>query len=164
MVSEDGICVLSENSVRLLLPTQEEMRREFEYMQREHPEDELGFYLAMEHGAVSRDGRLIAVGSQDSSHLVYNDQLELIGDIGNQSEYPHYAVFSADQSKSLFSREHALSTSFVRERTGTDSRDGARFVRTQNRRRRLRTSAPTREHDESFSCSRPIARAVLRGR
>ena len=60
----------------------------------------------MEHGAVSRDGRFVAVGCQDSSHLVYDDQLELIGDIGNQSEYPHYAVFSADQSMIAFNSCH----------------------------------------------------------
>ena len=106
MVSEHGIFVLSESSARRLLPTQEQMREHFEWSKREHPEDELSLYLSMEHGAVSRDGRFVAVGCQDSSHLVYDDQLELIGDIGNQSEYPHYAVFSADQSMVAFNSCH----------------------------------------------------------
>ena len=106
MVSKHGIFVLSEGSARRLLPTPEQMREHFEWSLREHPEDDLSLYLSMEHGAVSRDGRFIAVGCQDSSHLVYNDRLELIGDIGNQSEYPHYAVFSADLSMIAFNSCH----------------------------------------------------------
>lgn len=106
MISEHGIFVLSESSARRLLPTKEQMREHFEWSKREHPEDELSLFLSMEHGAVSRDGRFVAVGCQDSSHLVYDDQLELIGDIGNQSEYPHYAVFSADQSMIAFNSCH----------------------------------------------------------
>jgi hypothetical protein len=106
MVSEHGIFVLSENSVRRLLPTTEQMREHFEWSLREHPDDDLSLFLAMEHGAVSQDGRFIAVGSQDSTHLVFNDQLQVIGNIGNQSEYPHYAVFSADQSMIAFNSCH----------------------------------------------------------
>ena len=60
----------------------------------------------MEHGAVSRDGRFIAVGHQDSSHLVFNDRLEPIGDIYGLSEYSHYAVFSADLSTIAFNSCH----------------------------------------------------------
>jgi len=106
MVSEQGIFVLSESSARRLLPTQEQMRQHVEWTLREHPKGDLSLGLSMEHGAISQDGCLIAVGCQDSSHLVFNDQLELIGDIGNLSSYPHYAVFSADQSMIAFNSCH----------------------------------------------------------
>lgn len=76
----------------------EQMKEHFEWSLKECSDDELSLYLSMEHGAISKDGKLIAVGCQDSSHLVFNDQLELVGNVGNQSEYPHYAAFSDDQS------------------------------------------------------------------
>lgn len=106
MVSGHGIFVLSENSAHRLLPTQEQMRKHFEWSLKRKPDDNLLLGLSMEHGAISRDGRLIAVGGQDSSHLVYNEQLALVGNIGNRSEYPHYAVFSADQSMIAFNSCH----------------------------------------------------------
>jgi len=70
----------------------------FEWRLSEYPEDPLSFDLAMPHGAISRDGKFIAIGSQDSSHLVFNENYEQIADIGNQSEYPHYTLFSQDNT------------------------------------------------------------------
>ncbi|RYD21197.1 MAG: hypothetical protein EOP88_12290 [Verrucomicrobiaceae bacterium] len=106
MVSESGIFVLSEDSARRLVPTEEQLRDQFEWSVREDPGDELRMYISMEHGAVSKDGKMIAVGSQDSCHLVFNECLELVGEIGNLSEYPHYAVFSADGSMIAFNSCH----------------------------------------------------------
>jgi WD40 repeat protein len=60
----------------------------------------------MDHAAVSPDGKLIALGSQDSTHLVFNDRYEQIADIGPQSSYPHYAAFSADGSVLAFNSCH----------------------------------------------------------
>jgi WD40 repeat protein len=92
----DGVFVLSaEGSVRLL-PTTEAQKSYFEYSLQEHPDDDLYSGLSMEHGAVSRDGKWIAVGCQDSTHLVFDDSLNLVGDIGNRSDYPHFALFSSD--------------------------------------------------------------------
>lgn len=61
-----------ENAVRLL-PTEEDMREHFKWLQDEYPDDALEMSLDMEHGAVSPDGKYIVVGSQDSSHLIFND-------------------------------------------------------------------------------------------
>jgi WD40 repeat protein len=106
MVSEQGIFVLSEIAARRFLPTKQQMKEHFDWSLKEHPKDELSLYLSMEHGAVSKDGKLIAVGCQDSTHLIFNDKFEQVGNIGNQSEYPHYAVFSADQGTILFNSCH----------------------------------------------------------
>jgi hypothetical protein len=52
----------------------------------------------MEHGAVSNDGALIAVGEQSSQHLLFNAALQQVLEVPPGSEYPHYACFSADDS------------------------------------------------------------------
>ncbi|MEO0708174.1 MAG: WD40 repeat domain-containing protein [Cyanobacteria bacterium J06649_5] len=105
LVSGDGIFVLSEHKAVRLLPTQ----KDFEWMQREEPDEDLSISLSMEHGAVSDDGKLIAVGSQDSTHLVFDESLVLVGNIGNHSEYPHYALFSSDNDTLAFNACHFYS-------------------------------------------------------
>jgi WD40 repeat protein len=95
-VSSDGIFVLSTEKAVRLLPAQDEIIEHFNWLKDEYPEDDLAMNLDMEHGAISSDGKFISVGSQDSSHLVYNDKYELVGDIGNQCDYPHFSLFSSD--------------------------------------------------------------------
>ena len=48
----------------------------------------------MEHGAVSADGRWVVVGEQGSRHLVLDDRLRWVAEIGPGSEYPHFALFN----------------------------------------------------------------------
>jgi len=60
----------------------------------------------MPHGAISRDGSLIAFGTQGTRHHVYNADLEVVADIGNFSEYPHYAGFNHDDSQIAFNSCH----------------------------------------------------------
>ena len=105
-VSTEGIYVLKSEQAIRILPTTEEMKEHFTWLQEEDPDDDLQMELSMEHGAISHDGKLIAVGSQDSTHLVFNDSYQLIGDIGNQSEYPHYAIFSNDSDMIAFNSCH----------------------------------------------------------
>jgi WD40 repeat protein len=96
LVSIDGIFVLSPLGARRLLPTTVQMKEHFEWSRNTYPEHKLNIGLSMEHGAISKDGKLIVVGSQDSTHLVFDDQFNIVGNIGHRSEYPHYALFSAD--------------------------------------------------------------------
>lgn len=105
-VSTEGIFVLKPTRAIRILPTKEDMKEHFAWQQEEYPEDDLQMDLSMEHGAVSTDGKLIAIGSQDSTHLVLNDAYQLIGDVGNQSEYPHYAIFSKDGDMIAFNSCH----------------------------------------------------------
>ncbi len=96
LVSCDGIFVLSPSKVNRLLPIKSSLREDLTWSLKEYPNDDLFVGLDMEHAAISRDGRWIAVGSQSSTHLIFNENLELVGNVGNMSEYPHYSIFSED--------------------------------------------------------------------
>lgn len=99
LVSPSGIFVLAEEEVRLLYPPEEETREAWQYQIEDDPEDTEYFTsLSMEHGAVSPDGKLIAVGCQDSKHLIFDENLNLVGDVGNICDYPHYALFNSNSS------------------------------------------------------------------
>lgn len=91
-VSSEGIFVLEETKAVRLLPTIDD----FEWLQEDYPEDELTIELEMAHGAVSSDGKFIAVGFQDGTHIVFNNEYKQIANIGNMSEYPHYAFFDTN--------------------------------------------------------------------
>jgi hypothetical protein len=97
LVSPVGVFVIKSDRARRLLPTEEQMRRFFEYLLSQHPGEPLTYGLSMEHGAISPDGTLIAAGHQSSSHYVFRtDSCDVIGDIGHRSEYPCCAAFSSD--------------------------------------------------------------------
>ncbi|MEM6581628.1 MAG: hypothetical protein AAF699_10170 [Pseudomonadota bacterium] len=98
LVSSDGIFVLSPNKAIRLLPTTNQLKEHFARLRKDYPDDVLSMGLSMEHGAISHDGKYIAVGDQDSTHLLFDADLNLVGDVGNWSDYPHYALFSADDS------------------------------------------------------------------
>ncbi len=96
LVSPAGVFVLETKRVVRLLPTQDELREHFEWLQKEHPEDSLSYDLDMDHGALSPDGRWIACGHQSSVHYVFDaNTYEVAASIGNLSEYPHYSLFSS---------------------------------------------------------------------
>ena len=98
LVSESGVFVLSESTSVRLLPTPDQIRKDVEWALENDPESVSILGLSMEHGAVSRSGELVAVGSQDGSHLVLDKDLRVAAEVGPMSEYPHYAIFSADDS------------------------------------------------------------------
>jgi len=103
LVSDEGIFVLSESDARRLLPEKEVLK---ELLQDEPSGDSSACTIDMGHAAVSRDGRLIAVGSQDSEHLIFDPELNLVGRIGSYSEYPHYSLFSANDAVVAFNSCH----------------------------------------------------------
>ncbi len=98
LVSSEGIFVLSETRAVRLLPTESDIREFAEWSLEEHPNDPPIPDLSMEHAAISPSGNYIAAGSQDSTHLVFNENFEIVADVDPMSEYPHYALFSADES------------------------------------------------------------------
>ncbi len=106
LVSSEGIFVLSSDQAARLLPQTGQMKEHFEWLREEYPDDDFSMELSMEHGAISHNGKLIAVGSQDSTHLLFDENLTIIGDIGNLSEYPHYSMFSSDDSVVAFNSCH----------------------------------------------------------
>jgi hypothetical protein len=107
LVSPDGIFVLSSNGAVRLLPTPEQLREHFEWLRQEYPADELRYDLSMEHGAISPDERLIGCGHQSSLHYVFDaNTFQTVAEIGPESEYPHYAMFSADGKVIAFNSCH----------------------------------------------------------
>jgi hypothetical protein len=98
LVSGDGIFVLDAFTARRLLPTNEQLREHFSWLRTTYPNDPLAINLDMEHGAVSHDGKLIAVGEQASQHFLFGASLDLLAEVPPASEYPHYASFSEDGS------------------------------------------------------------------
>ncbi len=105
-VSQEGIFVLEEKVAVRLLPTTGDMKEHFEWLNKEYPGDELSMNLEMDHGAISPCGKFIAIGSQDSQHLIFDDKYQLVADIGNQSEYPHHALFSKNSDMVAFNSCH----------------------------------------------------------
>jgi hypothetical protein len=100
LVSSKGIFVLTSTQATRLLPTTEDMLEHFNWLKEQYPDDNdpASAGLAMDHGAVSPDGRWIAVGGQDTAHLIFNDKLEMVSEIGHHSEYPHFSFFSSDST------------------------------------------------------------------
>lgn len=97
LVSPEGIFVLESAGAVRLLPTTEELREHYEWLLEKYPDDPLALTLDMEHGALSPDGAWVACGHQSSSHYIFNAKTyEEAAEVGNLSEYPHYALFSHD--------------------------------------------------------------------
>lgn len=100
LIGQDGIYVLSAQKARRLLPTHDELKEHFNYQKERHADDpdkiNWNMYLDMVHGAISHNGEMIAAGSQDGDHRIFNSDGKVIAEIGPQSSYPHAAVFSQD--------------------------------------------------------------------
>ncbi|MGR6126259.1 hypothetical protein [Paenibacillus sp. SER-28] len=81
-----GVYLLAGDQVDLIHPQASE-RRKLEL------EDTI---VDMAHGAVSRDGRWIAYGSQMSEHMLMDLSDKTVHTLEPSSSYPHYALFSKD--------------------------------------------------------------------
>ena len=99
MIGSCGIYVLSPSGAKRLLPCNEMLIEDAEEFIEGDEHNQLIPYISMAHGAISPDGKQIAIGHQDSAHLVFNNELEKIAHIGNLSSYPHYALFNKSNSK-----------------------------------------------------------------
>lgn len=96
LVASCGVFVLAENGAQRLLPTREQIHEHFTWLKEERPNETPSASIDMEHGTVSPNGALIAVGGQDGRHLVFDAKLRCIAQIGPHGEYPHFAAFSSD--------------------------------------------------------------------
>lgn len=76
-----------------------------------HPEPDLedeewDSNIDMEHATLSNDNKFIIVGDQCSNHRILDHKGEQIGSIGQQSEYPHYCLFSIDDNQLIMNSCH----------------------------------------------------------
>jgi hypothetical protein len=106
LVSSIGVFVLTVDGAVPLHPGASERRERYDEDRQEYPDEPVALNIDMEHGALSADGQLIAVGSQDSEHLLFDAELRLVGRVPPASSYPHAAVFSADGRHVAFNSCH----------------------------------------------------------
>ncbi|MPQ31641.1 hypothetical protein E4V42_09335 [Clostridium estertheticum] len=103
LISLSGIFVISEKEPVRLYPDKDLMS----YILEEHEkDDEINFRIDMAHGAISSDGELIAIGAQDSNHLILDSNYKLISILEPESSYPHFTLFSKDNKHVIFNSCH----------------------------------------------------------
>lgn len=96
LVSAYGIYLLGDSKAQLMHPDAGELR-----------EDELeDTRIDMAHGAISRDGRWLAYGSQSSEHLLMDLEGKQLYRIEPHSSYPHYSLFTQDGRSVWFNACH----------------------------------------------------------
>lgn len=106
LVSPEGVFVLERERAFRIHPDVEYLRREYapradeeDEEQEDSSEEGYRVWEPMIHGALSPDGRLMAVGSQRTSHYLYRtEDYRQVGNLSPASSYPKFAQFSADGS------------------------------------------------------------------
>ncbi len=90
IAAETGIFWLTEHGPQRLLPTEERDR------------------VSYPHAALSPNGRFVAMGTQDTPHLVIDRKTGRHHRFDPLSSYPHYAAFHHDRPEVLLSSCHGL--------------------------------------------------------
>ncbi|WP_196889471.1 hypothetical protein [Aureivirga sp. CE67] len=63
-------------------------------------------YIDMENATISNDNKFIVVGDQCADHRILNENGDQIGEIGPQSSYPHFCLFSSDDKQLITNSCH----------------------------------------------------------
>ncbi len=93
-LTSDGIFIISKESVKMIHPVPD-------------PDDEeWDPYIDMENATLSNDNQFIVVGDQCSDHRILDQNGVEIGEIGPQSSYPHYCLFSEDDTQLITNSCH----------------------------------------------------------
>ena len=93
-VTSEGVYLISKDSNKMIHPVPD-------------PDDEeWDSNIDMENATLSNDNSYIVVGDQCSDHRILNNDGEEIGEIGPQSSYPHYCLFSNDDSQLITNSCH----------------------------------------------------------
>ncbi|WP_298022943.1 hypothetical protein [uncultured Campylobacter sp.] len=97
LAAHDGIFLISQSGAKLIHPTYEDEGED---------EDEYELEIAMANATISNDNELIVAGEQDSDHVLMDSEGERLGCIGAQSSYPHFCLFSADDTQLITNSCH----------------------------------------------------------
>lgn len=97
LTAHDGIFLISQSGTRLIHPIYEDEGED---------EDEYELEIAMANATISNDNELIVAGEQDSDHVLMDSEGERLGGIGAQSSYPHFCLFSADDTQLITNSCH----------------------------------------------------------
>lgn len=94
LVSSDGIFIISNETEHRIHPLPDPEDEEWEP------------YLDMENATLSNDNKYIVVGDQCYDHRVLNSDGAQLGDIGPQSSYPHFCLFSKNDNQLITNSCH----------------------------------------------------------
>ena len=93
-VTTEGIYLISDSEEKMIFP------------EPDLEDEEWDSYIDMENGTLSNDNNYIVVGAQMSSHEIFNSKGEKIGEVGPQSSYPHFCLFSNDDNQLITNSCH----------------------------------------------------------
>lgn len=94
VVTSEGIFLISKNEEKLIHPLNEEN------------EEEWSSDIDMENATLSNDNTYIVVGDQCDDHRILDSEGNTLGHIGPQSSYPHFCLFSKDDSQLITNSCH----------------------------------------------------------
>lgn len=100
----DGLKVLSITSEGIYLISKYEEKMIHPVPDLE--DDEWDSYMSMENGTISNNNRYIIVGDQNSDHRVLDINGTQIAEIGPQSSYSHFCLFSDNDSQLISNSCH----------------------------------------------------------
>lgn len=94
LITSEGIYIITNESEKMIHPIPD------------IEDEEWDSYIDMENATLSNDNRFIIVGDQCSEHRILDNKGKQIGGIGQQSEYPHYCLFSKNDSQLITNSCH----------------------------------------------------------
>lgn len=98
LTAHDGIFLISQSGAKLIHPIYEDEGED---------EDEYELEIAMANATLSNDNELIVAGEQDTDeHVLMDREGERLGGIGAQSAYPHFCLFSTDDTQLITNSCH----------------------------------------------------------
>ena len=92
----DGIFLISQSGAKLIHPIYED----------EDDDGNAALYIDMANATLSNDNELIVAGEQCGDHALMDSEGERLGGIGAQSSYPHFCLFSADDTQLITNSCH----------------------------------------------------------
>ena len=96
----DGIFLISQSGAKLIHPIYEDGQLY------EDDDGNAALYIDMANAALSNDNELIVAGEQCGDHVLMDSEGERLGSIGAQSSYPHFCLFSADDTQLITNSCH----------------------------------------------------------
>jgi hypothetical protein len=94
IVTSEGIFLVTKNEEKLIHPLNVEN------------EEEWTSNIDMENATISNDNKFIVVGDQCYDHRILDSNGNTLGNIGPQSSYPHFCLFTKDDSQLITNSCH----------------------------------------------------------
>ena len=100
LTAHDGIFLISQSGAKLIHPIYEDGQLY------EDDDGNATIYIDMANATLSNDNALIVAGEQCSDHVLMDSEGEQLGSIGAQMDYPHFCLFSADDTQLITNSCH----------------------------------------------------------